>query len=38
MERKLPIVIAIAGVSGGGKTTITSELKGKLHNCKNTIF
>lgn len=38
MERKLPIVIAIAGVSGGGKTTITSELKGKLHNCKTLYF
>lgn len=38
MEIKLPIVIAIASVSGGGKTTITSELKGKLRNCETLFF
>ncbi|MEN2465632.1 hypothetical protein [Ornithinibacillus sp. JPR2-1] len=38
MERDLPIVIAIAAVSGGGKTTVTSELKGKLHNSKALFF
>jgi uridine kinase len=38
MIRKLPIVIAIATVSGGGKTTITSNLKGKLLNSKALFF
>ncbi|WEG14471.1 hypothetical protein PU629_08990 [Pullulanibacillus sp. KACC 23026] len=38
MKRKFPIVIAIAAVSGGGKTTITSNLKGKLQNSKTLFF
>ncbi|WP_042224217.1 nucleoside/nucleotide kinase family protein [Oceanobacillus manasiensis] len=38
MIRKLPIVIAIAAVSGGGKTAVTSELKRKIHNCKALFF
>lgn len=35
---KFPIVIAIAAVSGGGKTTISSNLKGKLQNSKTLFF
>ncbi|MGE6753715.1 hypothetical protein ACQKFO_09715 [Rossellomorea sp. NPDC071047] len=38
MIRKLPMVIAIAGVSGGGKTTIASCLKEKLPNSKTLYF
>lgn len=38
MKRKLPIVIAIAAVSGGGKTIITSNHKGKLQNSKTLFF
>lgn len=38
MKRKLPTVIAIAAVSGGGKTTITSKLNRKLQNCKTLFF
>ncbi len=35
---KPPIVIAIAAVSGGGKTTITSNVNGKLKNSKILFF
>ena len=35
---KYPIVIAIAAVSGGGKTTITSHLNAKLTNAKILNF
>ncbi|WP_394186774.1 nucleoside/nucleotide kinase family protein [Metabacillus halosaccharovorans] len=35
---KTPIVIAIAAVSGGGKTTITKLLNQKLHNSKPLFF
>lgn len=35
---KTPIVIAIAAVSGGGKTTITKLLNQKLHNSKTLFF
>lgn len=38
MKRNFSIVIAIAAVSGGGKTTITSNLKEKLQNCKTLFF
>ncbi|WP_100407688.1 nucleoside/nucleotide kinase family protein [Bacillus solitudinis] len=38
MKRKFPIVIAIAAVSGGGKTTITTDLRGKLQNSKTLFF
>ncbi|KAB8135715.1 AAA family ATPase [Gracilibacillus oryzae] len=38
MEKRLPIVIAIAAVSGGGKTTITSKLKDKLQNSQALYF
>lgn len=38
MKRNFPIVIAIAAVSGGGKTTITSNLKEKLQNSKTLFF
>jgi uridine kinase len=38
MKRKVPMVIAIAGVSGGGKTTIATYLKGKLPNSKTIYF
>lgn len=37
-EGKYPIVIAIAAVSGGGKTTITSHLNAKLQNAKPLFF
>lgn len=33
-----PCVIAIAAVSGGGMTTITKQLKDKLHNSKALYF
>lgn len=35
---KLPLVIAIAGVSGGGKTTIAKYLNERLHNSKTLFF
>ena len=38
MKRQFPFVISIAAVSGGGKTTITSYLKGKLQNSKTISF
>ncbi|UCZ53470.1 hypothetical protein LGQ02_01320 [Bacillus shivajii] len=34
----LPFVIAIAGVSGGGKTTVTKDLNGRLQNSKTLFF
>ncbi|MYL57213.1 hypothetical protein GLW20_06815 [Virgibacillus halodenitrificans] len=37
-ERKLPFVIAIAGVSGGGKTAVTTSLVQKLSNSKALYF
>lgn len=37
-KEKTPLVIAIAAVSGGGKTTITKLLKQKLHNSKVLFF
>ena len=38
MKRQFPFVISIAAVSGGGKTTITSYLKGQLQNSKTISF
>ena len=38
MEKKLPLVVAIAGVSGGGKTTIVKHLNEKLQNSKILFF
>jgi len=38
MDIKKTLVIAIAAVSGGGKTTITAHLNKKLHNCKALYF
>ena len=35
---KLPLVIAIAGVSGGGKSTIAKHLNERLHNSKTLFF
>lgn len=35
---KYPVVIAIAGVSGGGKTTIVSHLHKSLQNAKTLFF
>ncbi|RDW20258.1 hypothetical protein CWR48_06045 [Oceanobacillus arenosus] len=37
-NKKPPIVISIAGVSGGGKTTIAKSLNEKLHNSKILYF
>lgn len=37
-EKKTPYVIAIAAVSGGGKTTITTNLNEALQNCKCLYF
>lgn len=37
-QGKLPLVIAISAVSGGGKTTITKLLNQKLHNSKVLFF
>lgn len=37
-EKNHPFVIAIAGVSGGGKTTITERLIQELHNSKALYF
>jgi uridine kinase len=33
-----PLVIAISGVSGGGKTTIVKHLNKRLHNAKTLFF
>lgn len=38
MGKKLPLVVAIAGVSGGGKTTIAKHLNEKLQNSKTLFF
>ncbi len=38
MKRRFPIVIAIAAVSGGGKTAITANLNRKLKNSKTLFF
>ncbi|SFF97139.1 Uridine kinase [Halobacillus alkaliphilus] len=38
MKRKSPMIIAIAAVSGGGKTTIASCVKRKLPNSKTIYF
>ncbi|MFA1820173.1 hypothetical protein ACDX78_08290 [Virgibacillus oceani] len=38
MEKKKALVIAIAGVSGAGKTTITKQLNNRLHNSKALFF
>ncbi len=35
---KRPFVIAISGVSGSGKTTVTNELKEHLENCTALSF
>ncbi|UTR12987.1 hypothetical protein MM300_13730 [Evansella sp. LMS18] len=37
-KEKLPLVIAISGVSGGGKTTITNHLREKLQDSKALSF
>src|SRR5690554_2251658 len=37
-KRKKPFVISIAGVSGGGKTTIAKHLNERLHNSKILFF
>ncbi|MEW9677875.1 hypothetical protein ABRT01_17195 [Lentibacillus sp. L22] len=37
-EKDSPYIIAVAGVSGGGKTTITTHLSQKLHNSKALYF
>lgn len=37
-QGKLPFVIAIAAVSGGGKTTVTKQLNEKLVNSKALFF
>lgn len=38
MESKKTVVIAIAAVSGGGKSTITTHLNKKLHTSKALFF
>lgn len=38
MKRESPFVIAIAGVSGAGKTTITKQLNNRLHDSKALFF
>lgn len=38
MENKIPKIIAIAAVAGGGKTTITSRLNEVLNNSKALYF
>ncbi len=38
MDAKKTLVIAIAAVSGGGKTTVTTVLNKKLHNSKALYF
>lgn len=37
-EKELPFVIAIAGVSGGGKTAVTTRLIQELYNSKALYF
>ena len=37
-KRKLPLVIAVAAVSGGGKTTIATHLNESLQNSKTLYF
>lgn len=37
-KRELPLVIAIAAVSGGGKTTIATHLNERLQNAKTLFF
>ncbi len=37
-KRELPFVIAIAAVSGGGKTTIATHLNERLQNAKTLFF
>lgn len=37
-NKQLPLVIAVAAVSGGGKTTITSHLKANLKNTDALFF
>ena len=36
--RKLPVIIAVAAISGGGKTTIAKQLNQKLENVKTLYF
>ena len=38
MDNRKPLVIAIAAVSGGGKTTIVNHLTKILHNSKALFF
>lgn len=38
MLQQKPIIIAIAAVSGGGKTTITTELSKHINNAKTLFF
>ncbi len=38
IKAKRPLVISIAGVSGGGKTTITKELNERLYHSKTLCF
>lgn len=38
MEEKSPLVVSIAAVSGGGKTTIASQLNAKLPNSRMLLF
>jgi uridine kinase len=38
MKREYPKTIAIAAISGGGKTTITKQLKRMLPNSKSLLF
>jgi uridine kinase len=37
-EKHSPVVIAISGVSGGGKTTTVKHLNERLHNSKTLFF
>ena len=37
-KENLPLVVAIAGVSGGGKTTIANHLNERLQNSKTLFF
>lgn len=38
MKKKSPLVIAISGVSGAGKTTITKQLHKRLHHSQALFF